>query len=214
MIRGEKDYRWQRGSREVDEVDHIGHCKEWSFYSEGKEGHGKVLSSCIILLGPDTFTSWQIEGEKVEEVTDFLFLGFKITADGDCSHNIKRHLLLGRKAMANLGSILKSRDVLFANKDPSSQSYCFSSSHVQTWKLAHEEDWVPKSWCFWIVVLEKILRFSWTSRRSNQWIWNKKWSLCSHWLNGYKFEQTMEDSERQGSLVCYSPRGHKELDTT
>ena len=60
-------------------------------------------------FGP--ITSWQIEGEKVEEVTDFLFLGSKITADGDCSHKIKRRLLLGRKAMTNLGSILKSRDI-------------------------------------------------------------------------------------------------------
>ena len=57
-------------------------------------------------------TSWQIDGEKVESVTDFMFLGSKITADGDCSHEIKRHLLLGRKIMANLDSILKSRDTL------------------------------------------------------------------------------------------------------
>ena len=89
MIRGEKDYRWQRGSREVDDVDLIGHCKQWSFYSEGKEGHGKVLSSCIILLGPDTFTSWQIEGAKVEEVTLFIFLVSIITEDSDCSCEVK-----------------------------------------------------------------------------------------------------------------------------
>ena len=56
-------------------------------------------------------TSWQIEGEKVETVTDFIFLGFKITADGDCSHDIKKHLLLGRKAMTNLDSVLKSGDI-------------------------------------------------------------------------------------------------------
>ena len=61
-------------------------------------------------------TSWQIEGEKVEAVTDFLFLGFKITADGDCSHEIKRHLLLGKKVMTNLDSILKSRDITLATK--------------------------------------------------------------------------------------------------
>ena len=81
-------------------------------------------------FGP--ITSWQIDGETMETLTDFIFLGSKITADGDCSHKIKRCLLLGRKAMANLGSILKSRDILFANTGPSSQSYCFSSSHVQT----------------------------------------------------------------------------------
>ena len=74
-------------------------------------------------------TSWQIDGETVETVTDFIFGGFKITADGDCSHEIKRHLLLGRKAMTNLDSILKSRDNT-ADKGPSSQSYGLSSSHV------------------------------------------------------------------------------------
>ena len=72
-------------------------------------------------------TSWQIDGETVETVADFMFLGSKITADGDCSHEIKRHLLFGRNAMTNLDSILKSKDH-FANKGSSSQSYGFSSS--------------------------------------------------------------------------------------
>ena len=75
-------------------------------------------------------TSWQIDGETVETVTDFIFLGSKITADGDCSHEIKRRLLLGRKAMTNLDSVLKKQSYYFANKEPSSQSYGFSSSHV------------------------------------------------------------------------------------
>ena len=74
-------------------------------------------------------TSWQIDGETTEAVTDFIYLGSKIIADGDCSHEIKRRLLLGRKAMTNLSSLLKSRDI--ANKGPSSQSYGFSSSHLQ-----------------------------------------------------------------------------------
>ena len=74
-------------------------------------------------------TSWQIDGEKVEVVTDFIFSGSKITVDSDCRHEIKRHLLLGRKAMTNLDSILKRRHY-FANKGPSSQSYGFSSSHA------------------------------------------------------------------------------------
>ena len=78
----------------------------------------------IMASGP--ITSWQIDGETVEIVSDFIFLGSKITADGDCSHEIKRRLLLGRKVMTNLDSILKS----FANKGPSSQGYGFSSSHV------------------------------------------------------------------------------------
>ena len=81
-------------------------------------------------MASSPITSWQIEGEKVETVTDSIFLGSKITADGDCSHEIKRHLLLGRKAVTNLDSILKSRHH-FAEKGPSSQSYGFSSSHVR-----------------------------------------------------------------------------------
>ena len=80
------------------------------------------------IMASSHITSWQIDGETKETVTDFIFLGSKITANGNCSHEIKRCLLLGRKLMTNLDSILKSRD--FANKGPSSQSYGFSSSHV------------------------------------------------------------------------------------
>ena len=98
-----------------------------------KEEHEKVSLKLNIqktkITASDFITSWKIYGKAMETVTDFLFLGSKITADGDCSHEIKRHLLLGRKAMTNLDSILKSRHY-FANKDPSSQGYCFSSSHV------------------------------------------------------------------------------------
>ena len=81
----------------------------------------------IMATGP--ITLWQRHGETMKIVTEFIFLGSKITADGDCSHEIKRLLLLGRKAMTNLDSILKSRDY-FANKRPPSQSYGFSRSHV------------------------------------------------------------------------------------
>ena len=77
--------------------------------------------------GPST--SWEIDGETVETVSDFIFGGSKITSDGDCSHEIKRHLPFGRKVMTNLDNILKSRDY-FANKGPSSQGYGFSSGHV------------------------------------------------------------------------------------
>ena len=75
-------------------------------------------------------TSWEIDGETVGTVSDFIFLGSKITADGDCSHEIKRHLLLGSTAMTNLDSVLKSRGHYSGNKGPSSQGYGFSSSHV------------------------------------------------------------------------------------
>ena len=89
--------------------------------------------------------------------SDRLYLGgSKITADGDCSHEIKRHLLLGRKAMTTVHSIVKSRDY-FANKGLYSQCYGFSSSHLWMWDLDHKEGWVPKNWCFWTVVLVKTL---------------------------------------------------------
>ena len=95
--------------------------------------------------------SLQIDGEKLEIVTEIIFLGPKITADGDCSHEIKRHSLLWRKAMTNLNSILKSRQY-FVNKSLS-QSYGFSSSHAgyESWI------WMANNWCFWTVVLEKTL---------------------------------------------------------
>ena len=85
----------------------------------------KIMASCLI-------TSWQIDGETVETMADFIFGGSKITADGDCSHEIKRHLLLGRKVMTNLDSILKSRDI-------SSQGYGFSSGHVWMRQLDYKE---------------------------------------------------------------------------
>ena len=94
----------------------------------------------------------------METMTDFIFLGSKITADGDCSHEIKRHLLLGRKAMTNLDNILKSRDITLPTEVClDSQSYGFPSIHVWMWMLNHKETWVLKNWCFWIVVLEKTL---------------------------------------------------------
>ena len=87
-----------------------------------------IQKTKIMASGP--ITSWQIDGETMETVTDFIFLGSKITAGGDHSHEIKRRLLLGRKAMTNLDHILKKQRHYFANKDPSCQSYGFSSSYV------------------------------------------------------------------------------------
>ena len=81
-------------------------------------------------MASDPITSWQIDGETAETVSDFIFLGSKITADGDYSHEIKTRLLLGRKVMTNLDSILKKQRHYFANKGPSSQGYGFSSGHV------------------------------------------------------------------------------------
>ena len=87
-----------------------------------------IQKTKIMASGP--ITSWKIDGETMEKVRDFILGGFKITADGDFRHEIKRRLLLGRKAMTNLNSILKKLRDYFANKGPSSQGYCFSRSHV------------------------------------------------------------------------------------
>ena len=82
------------------------------------------------IMASSPIASWQIDGETMETVTDFIFLGSKMSADGDCSHEIKRCLLLGKKARTNLDSILKSRDITLPKKGPSSQGYSFSSSQV------------------------------------------------------------------------------------
>ena len=110
-----------------------------------------IQKTKIMVSGP--ITSWQIDRET-ETVADFIFLGSKITADGDRSHEMKRCLLLGRKVMTNLDRILKSRDITLSL---SSQGYGFSSGHVWMWELDYKESWVPKNWCFWTVVLEKII---------------------------------------------------------
>ena len=107
----------------------------------------------------------------MEIVTDFIFPGSKITVNGDCSHEIKRRLLLGRKAMTNLDSILKSKD--FASKGLSNQSYGFSSSHVWMWQLDYKESWVPKNWYFEQWCWRRLLRAPWTAKRSNQSILKK-----------------------------------------
>ena len=103
-------------------------------------------------------TSWQIDWQTMETVTDFIFLGSKITADGDCSHEIKRHLLLGRKAMTNLESILKSRDITLLTK------FCLVKAlgfpvvmYGCESRTISKESRAPKNWCFWTVVLEKTL---------------------------------------------------------
>ena len=93
----------------------------------------------------------------METMTDFIFLGSKITADGDCCHEIKRRLLLGKKSYDKPRECIKKQRHHFADKGPYSQSYGFSSSHVWMWELDYKESWAPKNWCFWTVVLEKIL---------------------------------------------------------
>ena len=113
-----------------------------------------IQKTKIMASGP--ITSWQIDGETVETVA--LFGGVsKITADGDCSREIKRHLLLERKAMTKSRHQIKKQRLYFADKDPPSQSYGFSSSHVWMWELDYKDSWALKNWCFWTVMLEKTL---------------------------------------------------------
>ena len=115
-------------------------------------------------------TSWEIDGETVETVADFIFLGSKITADGDCSHEIKRRLLLGRKVMTKLDSILKSRDITLPTK------VCLVKAMVFPVVMYGYESWTIKKaehrridafelWCW-----RRLLRVPWTARRSNQFI--------------------------------------------
>ena len=103
-----------------------------------------IQKTKIMASGP--ITSWQIDGETVETVADFIFCTSKITADSDCSHEIERRLLLGRKIMTNLDSISKSRDITLPTKV--CQGYGFSSGHVWMWELDCEESWSLKNWCF------------------------------------------------------------------
>ena len=114
-----------------------------------------IQKTNIMASSPNT--SWWIDGETMETETDFIFLGSKITVDGDCSHEIKRCLLLGRKAVTSLDSILKSRDITPLTKVRKVTAMLFSSSHVRMWELDYKESWAPKIWCFWTVVLEKTL---------------------------------------------------------
>ena len=113
-----------------------------------------IQKTKIMASGP--ITSWQIDGETVETVSDFIFWGSKITADGDCSHEIKRRLLLGRKVMSNLDSILKIRDIALTTKVHLVKAMVFPVDMYRC-ELDCEESWVPKNWWFWTVLLEKTL---------------------------------------------------------
>ena len=101
-------------------------------------------------------SSWQIDEETMATVTDFIFLGSKITAGGDCSHEIKRCLILERKGITNLHSILKSRDIILPTNVHIVKA-SFFICHIQMWELEHNEDWVLNNWWFWAAVLEKTL---------------------------------------------------------
>ena len=114
-----------------------------------------IQKTKIMASGP--ITSWQIDGETVETVSDFIFLGSKITADGDCSQEIKKMLTPWKESYDQPRQYIKKRRHHFADKGPYSQIYGFSSSHMKVWELEHNKGWVPKNLCFRTVVLEKTL---------------------------------------------------------
>jgi len=132
------------------------------------------------IMASSPITSWQIDGETVETVTDFILLGSKITADGDCSHEIKRCLLLGRKVMANLDIILKSRDITLPKKVHLVKAMVFPvvMYGCETWTIKKAEHWridASELWCW-----RRLLRVPWTARRSIQSIL-KEIFLNIHW---------------------------------
>ena len=125
-----------------------------------------IQKTKVMASGP--ITSWQIDGETVETVTDFIFGGSKITADGDCSHEIKRRLLLGRKVMTNLDSILKSRDITLPTKVRLVKAIIFPvvMYGCESWtikKAEHQRIDAFELWCW-----RRLLRVPWTARKSNQ----------------------------------------------
>ena len=125
-----------------------------------------ILKTKIMASGP--ITSWEIDGQTVETVTDFIFLGCKITADGDCSYEIKRHLLLGRKAMTNLDSILKSRGITFQTKFHLVKAMVFPvvMYRCESWTIKKAEDQRTDAFELWF--WRRLLRVPWTAKRSNQ----------------------------------------------
>ena len=141
-----------------------------------------IQKTKIIASGP--ITSWEIDGETVETVADFIFLGPKITADGDCSHEIKRHLLLGRKVMTNLDNILKSRDITLPTKVHLVKAMVFPvvMYGCESWtvkKVEHRKIVGFELWCW-----RRLLRVPWTARRSNQ-------SILKEISPGYSLEVLM-----------------------
>ena len=124
-------------------------------------------------MASSPITSWQIDGEIVETVTDFIFLGSKITVDCDCSHEIKKHLLLGRKAMTNLDSILKSRDITLLAKVHIVKAMVFPVAMYgcESWMIKKAE--CQRTDAFELWCWKRLLRVPWTARRSNQSILKK-----------------------------------------
>ena len=150
--------------------------KNWRALDESERGGWKVGLKLNIqktkIMAPGPITSWQINGEIMETVRDLVFLGSKFTANGDCSHEIKRSLLLGRKTMTNLDSIWNSRDITLPTK------VCLVKAMVFPLVMYGCESWtVKKAECWWIDAFElwywRLLRVPWTARKSNQSVLKK-----------------------------------------
>ena len=140
--------------RYADDTTLMAESEEMKVKEESEKFGLKLNIQKTKIMACGLITSQKIDGETVQTVSDFIFGGSKITADDDCSLEVKRCLLLKRKAMTNLDIILKSRHY-FADKGPSGQGYGFFSGPVWMWELDYKESWVLKNWCFWTVVLEK-----------------------------------------------------------
>ena len=145
--------QWQKAKRELKSL--LMRVK-----GESEKTGLKLNTQKTKIMASGPITSWQLEGAKVEAVTDFIFLGSKITVDGDCSHEIERCLLLGRKAMTNLDSILNSRDIILPTK-MYVVMYGWESWSIK--EAEHQRIDAFELWCW-----KRLLRVPWTARRSNQ----------------------------------------------
>ena len=169
-----------------------------------------IQKTKIMASGP--ITSWEIDGETVETVSDLIFLGSKITADGDCSHEIKRHLLLGRKAMTNLDSILKGRDITLPTKVHLVKAMVFPvvMYGCESWtikKAQHRLIDAFELWCW-----RRLLSIPWTARRSNQSILkeiNGEYSLEGLMLKLQYFDHLMRTDSLEKTLMLGKIEGKR-----
>ena len=146
------------------------------------------------IMASSSINPWQIDGETMETVTDFIFLGSKTTADGDCSHEIKRCLLLGRKAMTNLDSILKSRDIILSTEIHLVKAMVFPvvKHGCESWTIKKAEHWRIEAFQLWC--WRRVLRIPWTANRSNQ-------SILKEISPEYSLEGLMPNLQYFGHLM-------------